>query len=137
MLATVRKDVMTHWTPIRYLVSVPKTDEQCERMIDLLNELLDEVGDNECHPLFSFVETLSVLIERYEDQTMPEPKTTPASVLKFLMAENQITADDLGELGSEDVISALVNGTREFDVPQIKYLCSRFHVHSDLFLGFA
>ncbi len=100
MLTAVRNEVIEHWTPIRHLVSVPKTDEQCENMIELLNDLLDEVGENEHHPLYPLIETLGTLIEDYESQTIPEPNTTPAGILRFLMDENNLTTKDLRELGT-------------------------------------
>lgn len=136
MLTAVRNEVIEHWTPIRHLISVPKTDEQCENMIELLNGLLDEVSDNENHPLYPLIETLGTLIEDYETKTIPEPQTTPAGILQFLIEENNLTSEDLRELGTDQVIYELLNGAREFDLKQIKYLCSRFHLKPDLFLTF-
>jgi HTH-type transcriptional regulator / antitoxin HigA len=34
--------------------------------------LIDEVGENESHPLASMMEVLGVLIEKYEDEHVPE-----------------------------------------------------------------
>src|SRR4030042_159794 len=135
MTTAAQKKVIEHWTPIRHLVSVPKTDEQCVKMIDLLNNLLDEVGDNVGHSLYPLIETLGTLIENYESQTLPEPETTPAGILQFLMEENHLTTDDLRELGTDQMITDLVNGISPFDVSQITYLCKRFHLKPDLFLS--
>jgi HTH-type transcriptional regulator/antitoxin HigA len=38
----------------------------------LLDSLSDEVGENESHPLASLMEIVAVLIERYEDEQIPE-----------------------------------------------------------------
>ncbi len=125
--------------PVRIIsrsIISPKTDEQCEDMIELLNDLLDEIGDNEHHPWYPLIETLGTLIEDYESQTIPEPNTTPAGILRFLMDENNLATKDLQELGTHQVISELLKGMKEFDVKQIKYLCTRFHLKPDLFLTF-
>ena len=37
-----------------------------------LDNLIDEVGEDEKHPLVSFMEVLGVLIERYENAHVPE-----------------------------------------------------------------
>jgi HTH-type transcriptional regulator/antitoxin HigA len=37
-----------------------------------LDRLIDEVGEDEKHPLASLMEVLGVLIERYEDENVPE-----------------------------------------------------------------
>ena len=132
MLAAVKKDVIKHWTPIRHLVSVPKTAQQCERMIELLNSLLDEVGENQEHPLYPLIETLGTLIEDYETRTLPEPVTTPGSLFGFLLSENHLTSSDLPDIGSAQVVDELVRGVREFSLEQIKYLCRRFYLKPDV-----
>jgi len=43
-----------------------------EQAVSLLDDLVDEVGEDEDHPLASLMEVLSVLIEKYEDEHVPE-----------------------------------------------------------------
>jgi len=43
-----------------------------EQAVSLLDDLIDEVGEDEDHPLASLMEVLSVLIEKYEDEHVPE-----------------------------------------------------------------
>ena len=38
----------------------------------MLDSLIDEVGENESHPLASLMEIVGVLIEKYEDEHVPE-----------------------------------------------------------------
>ena len=38
----------------------------------MLDRLVDEVGENESHPLASLMEIVGVLIEKYEDEHVPE-----------------------------------------------------------------
>ena len=38
----------------------------------LLDDLIDEVGEDESHPLASLMEVVGVLIEKYEDKNVPE-----------------------------------------------------------------
>jgi HTH-type transcriptional regulator/antitoxin HigA len=37
-----------------------------------LDDLIDEVGEDETHPLASLMDVIGVLIERYEDEHVPE-----------------------------------------------------------------
>ena len=46
--------------------------EEYDEVIELLDSLIDEVGENENHPLTSFMEILGLLIEKYEDENIPE-----------------------------------------------------------------
>lgn len=43
-----------------------------DRLVAVLDQLIDEVGENETHPLASLMEVIGVLIEKYEDEHVPE-----------------------------------------------------------------
>ncbi len=38
----------------------------------MLDDLIDEIGENENHPLASLMEMLGILIENYEQENVPE-----------------------------------------------------------------
>lgn len=60
------------WHPVSQILYVPRTEEEYDRMAELLDSLTDEVGEDENHPLASFMDILGVLIEKYEDENIPE-----------------------------------------------------------------
>lgn len=45
---------------------------QYEHLIGILDQLIDEVVGDETHPLASLMEVIGVLIEKYEDDHIPE-----------------------------------------------------------------
>ena len=57
-------------------LDVPKTTSAwfslANTVVDLLDRLIDEVGEDESHPLASLMEIVGVLIQNYEDQPVPE-----------------------------------------------------------------
>ena len=53
-------------------IFAPHTEEEYNRIVAILDELTDEVGENERHPLASMMEILGVLIEHYENAHVPE-----------------------------------------------------------------
>jgi HTH-type transcriptional regulator / antitoxin HigA len=50
----------------------PHTEEDYERLVELLDRLIDLVGEDESHPLASLMEVIDVLIENYEMNHIPE-----------------------------------------------------------------
>lgn len=60
------------WLSLENNLFVPHTDEEYERLVDFLDDLIDEVGEDENHPLASLMEIVGVLIESYEDKNIPE-----------------------------------------------------------------
>ena len=51
---------------------IPHTEEEYKKLVNFLDDLIDEVGENETHPLASLMEIVGVLIESYEDKNVPE-----------------------------------------------------------------
>ena len=43
-----------------------------DHLVSILDQLVDEVGEDEAHPLASLMEVIGVLIEKYEDENVPE-----------------------------------------------------------------
>ena len=73
-MQTVNIDqTLVAWSSLASNVFVPHTDEEYDRIVSLLDSLIDEVGGDESHPLASLMEVLGVLIEKYEDEHVPEP----------------------------------------------------------------
>jgi HTH-type transcriptional regulator / antitoxin HigA len=64
--------VATHWVELAKTIFVPHTEVEYRRLVAFLDCLIDEVGEDETHPLASLMELVGVLIERYEDENVPE-----------------------------------------------------------------
>jgi HTH-type transcriptional regulator/antitoxin HigA len=80
------------------------------------------------------MDVVGVLIETYENEHIPEPTSDPISVLKYFMEEYDLKQKDLAELGSQGVVSEILNGKRELNVRQIKALSERFKVPVSVFV---
>ena len=60
------------WPPISRAVRVPRTDQEYNELVEFLDRLTDEVGEDENHPLASLMDVLGVLIEKYEGEHVAE-----------------------------------------------------------------
>ena len=66
------KQIETAWSPVSSFLFVPHNEAEYERLVSLLDELTDEVGEDEDHPLASLMELVGTLIEKYEMEHVPE-----------------------------------------------------------------
>jgi HTH-type transcriptional regulator/antitoxin HigA len=122
------------WAKLANVLAMPHSEIGYQQRLTLLNELLDEVGDDESHPLIDLVDTLETLIEAYEEEHYPIRKATPVEVLMCLMEEHDLKQSDLKlEIGSQGVVSEILNGKRQLNTRQIKALSERFHVSPNVF----
>ena len=62
------------------------------------------------------------------------PSCSGADMLRFLMDEHALTQSDLPEVGSQGVVSEILNAKRELNVRQIRALAKRFHVSPAVFV---
>jgi HTH-type transcriptional regulator / antitoxin HigA len=60
------------WSSIAETVFVPHTEQEYERLVELLDSLIDQVGEDETHPLASMIDVIGALIENYEAEHVPE-----------------------------------------------------------------
>ena len=131
---TQLEEIAKMWPGIQNIFSVPHNQKEYNRLVHILDGLIDEVGENESHPLASLMETLGSLIQSYEVQNIPEIEGNAADVLKTLMEEHDLKQSDLPEIGSQGVISEILSGKRQFNVRQIKLLSKRFNVSPAVFM---
>ena len=72
MIARDIQRVEEVWPTVKDVVYYPHTEAEYNRLVSLLDSLIDEVGENESHPLASLMEVIGVLIEKYEDEHVSE-----------------------------------------------------------------
>jgi HTH-type transcriptional regulator / antitoxin HigA len=60
------------WSSLANKIYVPHTEDEYRQLVSLLDSLIDEVGENESHPLASLMEIVGVLIEKYDNEHVPE-----------------------------------------------------------------
>lgn len=111
------------------------TKQEYDNAVNILNELLDAGGADEQHPLAVLVSLLSDFIADYEDRHNQPPIVTGRAMLAFLMEQQGLKQADLSEIGSQGVVSELLNGKREFTTNHIKLLATRFNVPVSVFLA--
>ena len=60
------------WPRLSGTVRVPHSNEELAELVSLLDQLTDEVGEDESHPLASLMDVVGVLVEKYEDEHIEE-----------------------------------------------------------------
>lgn len=107
------------------------------RMNELMQSLLQVVGDDEDHELADLLDIVSTLVSQYENAHHAElPPAEPREVLRFFMEQHDLRQNDLAkELGSQSLVSEILAGRRELNTRQVKALAKRFSVSPAVFIG--
>ena len=128
------EETLKVWPTALKVLATLESEEQYLRAVKQLDELIDLVSKKPDPIKESLIDTMGTLIKDYEDRHIPEPEGDPIDCLKYLMEEHNIKQTDLKELGSQGVVSEILNRKRRLNIRQIKALSLRFHVSPSVFI---
>lgn len=131
------QSVKTAWQGLNKLVPLGAIagDQDYQRRVRVLDDLLDCIGADESHPLVPLLDLIAKQIETYETGRYALQDASPAEALRYLMEEHGLKQADLAEeLGGQSIVSAILNGKREPNARQSKALAKRFKVSPAVFL---
>ena len=60
------------WPMLTPVVFVPHAESEYQQLVAILDDLIDVVGEEENHLLASLMEVIGVLIDKYEEEHVPE-----------------------------------------------------------------
>jgi HTH-type transcriptional regulator/antitoxin HigA len=113
---------------------VQPSEKDYRKAVAILDEILDEIGQDEAHPLAELAQALALFIQSYEQAHAQIPEATGPEVLRSLMGAHGLTQSELPEIGSQGVVSEILSGERELNIRQIRRLAKRFGVSPAVFI---
>ena len=136
MLAKYIHDANADYRRIRQRIPLGPlhTKTEYDRAVAVLDDILDEIGQQETHPLADLAETLALSIEAYENIHSAMPEASAPAILCSLMEDHDLAQSDLPEIGSQGVVSEILAGKRDLNVRQISQLAERFGVSPAVFM---
>ncbi|MBW3541794.1 MAG: helix-turn-helix domain-containing protein [Planctomycetes bacterium] len=111
-----------------------RSERQLDRATEIANRLA--VRARLTRDEQDYLDVLSVLIERYEDERHAIADVSDVEALQFLIYENGLTLAKLGRavgIGSA-TLSAVLSGERELTRRHVERLCAYFQVDGGLFI---
>ncbi len=130
---TLVDETREHWQAIGPLLTI-RSDRDHAAALERVSTLLEEVGDDQQHPLYGLLDTLGTLIHAYEEEHVPIPEASGPEVLEYLIEEHGLGLADLPEIGVAQAVGAVLAGERELQVGEIRALAERFHVSPAVFV---
>lgn len=128
--------ILQAWMPFKKAIGVTSvhTEQDYTRATATIDVLLNEIGDDEAHPLADVLDFLADQVKAYEDERFSIPKAKPRDALRFLMEQQNLRQEDLSDCAPQSRISEILAGNRSISKENAKRFAHRFNVHADLFL---
>ena len=118
--------VMTH-RPIH-------SEADYDRMVALMNSVLDAVGDDEEHALSGLLDLVSDLVAAYEEEHYAIEPAEPKEALRFLMEARSLRQEDLSTIVPQSNLSAILAGKRKISATLAGKLGKFFQVSPAIFI---
>jgi HTH-type transcriptional regulator / antitoxin HigA len=112
-----------------------RSEAELDRAIAMIDALLDQDRRNSGEE--DYLDVLSDLVEKYEDEHEPMPSVSGADLLRFLIESQETTQARVASATgiAESTISEILAGKRELNRKHIEALARHFHVNPGVFLS--
>lgn len=120
-------DSLAHLRPIH-------SEADYDRMVTLMQSLLDVAGDDEAHPLSSLLELASDLVSRYEQAHHAIEPMGPKETLRFLIESRGLKQEDLSAIVAQSNLSAILAGKRNISAAMASKLGKFFGISPAVFV---
>ena len=133
---TAIQHLLPAWDAFRSATDIApiRNEKHYKKFVATLEALLDETAGDERHPAMGLVDIVGDLIEAYEAEKHSLKPATGLQALKFFMDQHGLKQGDLGEIGSQGVVSEILAGKRELNIRQVRALAGRFGVSVGTFV---
>ena len=133
---SVLAEVTAHFQALKSVIPLHpiRSESDYDFAVTKLNQLLDAGAADESHALADLANMLGTLVGEYDNTHFPAADVSATDMLRFLMDQHHLSQSDLPELGSQGVVSELLNGKRKLNLRQVKALAQRFHIPPGAFI---
>ena len=129
------QQTIKHWGHVVPYAHVPRNEAEYEKLLIFVDELMDWTRQHKDDRATSLLSLIASNIETYENKRYLSKKVSPIEMLKFLMDEHGLGQDDLPEIGSQSLVSKILNGERQLTLEHIPSLSKRFGVSPAVFFS--
>ncbi len=115
----------------------PNNAKEYAMLEKFLDKLIDEVRNDEKHPLALVMQIIGDNLEQYDNEHYPTigHHINEIDMVKYLMKSHQLNQNDLADVfGSQANVSKFLNGERSLSKNQIAGLKKKFGISADFFI---
>lgn len=120
----------------RFPLKPLRSEEDLDTALGIINELIDRGFEDLSPGEEAYLDVLSDLVEKYEEEQHPIPEATPAMMLQFFMEDRKLNqrAVARGSGIPASSISEVLAGRRQMTLDQMQKLGKFFGVSPALFM---
>jgi HTH-type transcriptional regulator / antitoxin HigA len=123
-----------HWSMVSPVIDTPRTSDDYEALLQNLKDALQLVENRSDSPLSGLIKAIANAAQEYEAESLLIEKGSALLALKYLIKLHNIKQSELKEIGSQGVVSEILNGKRSLTLRHVKKLAKKFNVSPSVFI---
>ncbi|MBV1908904.1 MAG: helix-turn-helix domain-containing protein [Kangiellaceae bacterium] len=128
------ENAMQHWNMVAPAIDSPKNHQDYLTLLNNIEDAIELVSNRENSPLTGLISAMAVSAQKYEKAQIEALDGGGLSALKYLIKLHGVRQSELKEIGSQGVVSEILNGKRALTLRHVRELSKRFSVSPNVFV---
>lgn len=128
------ENAMQHWNMVAPAIETPKSKQDYMQLMENLREAILLVENRPNSPLNGLIEAMGKAANQWELEQLEAFDGDGLMALKYLIKLHGVRQTELAEIGSQGVVSEILNGKRALTLRHIRKLAKRFKVSPNVFI---
>ena len=128
------ENAMQHWNMVAPAIATPTNKQDYLQLMENLREAIVIVENRTKSPLKGLIAAMGEAAKKWEDEHMDAFEGDGLTALKYLIKLHSVRQTELKEIGSQGVVSEVLNGKRALTLRHVRELASRFNVSPNVFI---
>lgn len=128
------ENAMQHWKMVAPVIECPQNQQDYEVLLDNIQEAIELVENRLNSPLIGLIEAMAHAAQTYEKDMVESLDDGALASLKYLLKLHDVRQAELTEIGSQGVVSEILNGKRKLTLRHVRELAKKFNVSTSVFV---
>lgn len=129
------ENAMQHWNMVAPAINAPSNKEDYLQLMENLHQAIEIVENRPQSPLNGLIAAMASAAKDWEENHMDAFQGDGLAALKYLIKLHSVRQTELKEIGSQGVVSEVLNGKRALTLRHVRGLAKRFNVSPNVFIG--
>jgi HTH-type transcriptional regulator/antitoxin HigA len=128
------ENAMQHWNMVAPVVDCPNNPQDYDVLLGNIQDAIEFVENRINSPLAGLIEAMANAAQKYEKQQLDSLDGGVLASLRYLIKLHGVRQSELREIGSQGVVSEILNGKRTLTLRHVKELSKKFNVSPNVFV---
>ncbi len=129
------ENAMQHWNMVAPAINCPKNQEDYQTLIANIKDAIELAENIPNSHITGLIESMAMAAEKYESKYVENLEGGALASLRYLIKLHGVRQSELKEIGSQGVVSEILNAKRSLTLRHVKELALRFNVSPSVFIS--